>query len=323
MHQFKKASMSADEMVTARENIAEAFNVVKGEHGKLDRAGVKKLKEMEWELGELIIQTVNDTVALTDPTPFFADVMQGDIRNQYVWQEVSSALRVVDRARGTKPQSQRLSWTEYGIKTSAKEIMVEVPLEQLASGRYDAALIADVMAEAINRYKVGQVLDLLDAGVTAGNDRSGQSGYTRRYTGLTAANLDNAIDGLMDEGMMPTIFGRWLALTDIRSFAGWATTGSDAALREFEQRGMVGSYHGAPIVVLADKYNRRTGGHVIRYDRAYVASGQKGMIWMEKDNSFLNFADTNVAESVYRVRIAFEFGALVHDPFQYRIITVS
>jgi hypothetical protein len=321
-HKFKAASRTTDEMTADRLKIAEAFAPV-SEGGKYNRSGAQKVKEMEWEIGQLVIELMNDQVAVTDPTPLFADVVQGDIRDEYVWQEVTSAVRVVDRARGSKPQSQRLQFHEYGIKTSAKEVNIEVPLEQIASGRYNPQLIADVMAEAITRHKVAAVLDSLDAGVTAGNDRSGKAGFTRRYTGLTAANLDNAIDGLMDEGMTPTIYGRWLALNGIRNFAGWATSGSDAALREIETRGMVGSYHGSPIVTLQDKYSRRVQSHVIRYDRAYVASGQKGMIWMEKDNAFLDYVETLPAEGVYRIGTRFEYGFLVWDPFQYRIITVA
>ncbi len=322
-HQFKTASRTAEEMKADSLKVAEAFEPVKGKGGKVDQNGVKKVQEMQWEIAELVVELMNDTVSVTDPTPLFADVMQGDIRNEYIWQEVSSAIRVVDRARGSKPQSQRLAFSEYGITTSAKEVNIEVPLEQIASGRYNPALIADVLAEAVTRHKVAALLDGLDAGVTAGNDRSGKAGYTRRYTGLTAANLDNAVDGLMDEGQTPSIFGRWLALTPIRSFAGWATTGSDAALKQFEDRGLVGAYHGAPIVTLQDKYSRRTQSHVIRYDRVYMASGQKGMIWMEKDNSFLNYVETLPAEGVYRIGTRFEYGMLVWDPFQYRVITVA
>lgn len=322
-HQFKTASRNAEDMTSDRLKVAEAFEPVKGKGGKYDPLGAKKVKEMEWEIGQLVIELMNDVVAVTDPTPFFADVQQGDIRDEYVWQEVSSTIRVVDRARGSKPQSQRLAFHEYGITTGMKEVNIEVPLEQIASGRYNPQLIADVMAEAITRHKAAALLDGLDAGVTSGADRSAKAGFTRRYTGLTAANLDNAIDGLMDEGMVPTIYGRWLALNQIRSFAGWATSGSDAALREFETRGMVGAYHGAPIVTLQDKYSRRTAAHAVRYDRAYIASGQKGMIWMDKDVSFLNYVETLPAEGVYRIGTRFEYGFLVWDPYQYRIITVA
>jgi len=323
MNQFKTASRTGEEMKLAQAKVAEAFNQVKGTDGKLNKLGVRQLKEMEWELGELIVQLMDDTVATTDPTGFLVDLQSGDIANDYIWQEVSSALRIVDRAYGSKPNSQRLSFSEYQIHTSGKEVVVEVPLEQIASGRYNPALIAEVMAEAVTRWKIGFVLSGIDAAVTAVPDRSGASGYVLRYTGMTEGNLKMAVNGLLDEAETPAIFGRHVALAAIQGFAGWATSGSDAALREFETRGMVGQYLGAPIVSLRDRFSKRTNSHVIPNDRAYLASGTKGAILMEKDVSFLNFSEVLPAESVYRVGIRLEVGMLVYDPYQYRVITVT
>jgi len=323
MIQFKTASRTGEEMKLAQAKVAEAFNQVKGTDGKLNKLGVRQLKEMEWELGELIIQLMDDTVATTDPTAFLVDVMSGDIANEYVWQEVSAALRIVDRANGSKPNSQRLTFSEYQIHTAGKELVVEVPLEQVASGRYNPALIAEVMAEAVTRWRIGFVLAGLDAGVPSAVDRSGASGFSLRYTGMTEGNLKNAVNGLLDESETPAIFGRHVALAAIQGFAGWATSGSDAALREFETRGMVGQYLGAPIISLRDRFSKRTNSHVIPANRAYLSSGTKGAILMEKDVSFLNFSEVLPAESVYRVGIRMDLGLLVYDPYQYRIITVT
>lgn len=322
MYQFKTASRNPEEMKLAQSKVVEAFDMIKNQDGSIRKSGVRELKNLEMEIGELIIQLMNDQVEITDPTPFFVDPVEGDIRNDYVWQEVSAALRVVDRAYGSKPKSQRLTFTEFSMVTQPKEIAVEVPLEQIASGRYNPGLISEVLAEAVNRWRVGNILDSLDTAVTAVADRTGKAGYVLRYTGLTDANLDKAIDGLQDEGNSPTIFARHVALVGIRAFTGWASTGSDAALREFEMRGMVGSYHGAPIVSLRDRFSRRVNNHLIRNDRIYMASGTKGAIYMKKDMSFLNFSEVLPAESVYRVGIRLEEGLKVWDPYQYRIITV-
>ena len=323
MKGFKTASRSAEEMKLASDKIVEAFSVIKNKDGSVNKSGIQQLDAMKWQLAELIVQLMQDQVTLTDPTPFMAEVLTGDIRNQYVWQRVESAIRVVDRAYGSKPQSQRLSFTEYGMTRSHKEVIVEVPLEEIASGRYNPALISEVMAEAVRNHKITALLDALDAGITAVADRTGKAGYVLRYTGLTEGNLKNAINGLQDEGFAPTIFGRHIALAGIAEFPGWSSNGSEAALREIEQRGMVGSYRGANIVSLRDNFNRRTNAHVIRNDRIYMASGQKGMIWMDEDVSFLDFAEVLPAEGVFRVGTRFQYGILRHDPYQYRVITVA
>lgn len=323
MHQFKMASRSEEQLALAEATIAEAFEVVKGKGGTYDRAGARKLKDMEWELGELIIQVMNDRVALTDPTPLMVDVIDGELGDDYVWQEVTSSLRVVERAYGSKPTSQRLNFTEFDIKTTPREVVVEVPLEQIASGRYTPGMISEVMADTVNRYRISNVLDSIDAGVTAVADRTGKSGYVLRYTGLTEANLDNAVDGLLDEGEGATIYGRHIALAPIRQFAGWSTMGTDAALREFETRGMVGSYNGANVVSLRDRWSRRVNAHLIRADRLYMANAIKGAVHLRRNVSFLDFAEVLPAEGLFRVGTRIEDGTLVWNPYQYRILTVA
>lgn len=323
MAKFKMASRSADEMQLAKQKLTEAFEVVKGPQGKLNRKGVQKLKEMEWDIAELVIQLMNDEILLTDPTPFMVDVSDQAYADNYVWQEPSAAFRVVDRAVGSKPLSTRMTFKEYGVRTFQKEVVAEVPLEQIASGRYNASDLSSALAEATNRYRIGFILDSIDAAVPSGADRSNKSGYTLRYTNLTEANLKNAVNGLMDEGMTPSIFGRHLALQAIQDFAGYTTNASDAALREFEQRGMVATYLGAPIVRLQDKFSKKFNSHVIRFDRVYLGSGEKGAVYVRKDVSFLDFVETDIAEGVFRVGTRIEDGLVMTDPYQYRIITVS
>lgn len=316
---FRTASRTADEMKTAKEALNDEFSIVRGANGSLNRKAVKELEDSKWELAELIIQLIDDEVAATDPTPFLAEVVSGDIRNEYIWQEVTSDLRVVTRAYGTKPTSQRLQFTEFPITTTHREVVVEIPLEEVASGRVTPQLVSEVMADTIIRFRISNLLDSLDAGVASGADRSGVAGYTLRYSGLTAANLDKAIDGIMDESEDPTIFGRHIALAPaIRGFSGYA----DLTQKEFDERGVIGRYHGANIVSLRDKYSRRAGSHVIRSDRAYLASGTKGAIFMEKDVSFLDFVEIIPRTSTFTVGTRIEDGLLVWDPFQYRIIEV-
>lgn len=322
MHRFKTASRSADEMTIAKAKIVEAFDLVKGPNGSVNKSGIKELKAMEMELGELIIQLMNDTVALTDPTPFLVDDATGTYGNDYVWQEVSAALRVVDRAIGSKPRSQRLDFSEFSISTGQKEIVMEVPLEQIASGRYNPGMIAEVMADALNRYRISFILDSIDTAVTAVQDHTGRAGYNLRYTGLTDVNLDRAVDGLHDEGGPPVVYGRHIALVPIRAFTGWSSIGSDAALEEFRLRGMIGNYNGAQVVSLNDQWSRRSAAHLIRSDRLYLANGMKGAMYMRKDVSFLDFAEVLPAEGLYRVGTRIEDGIKVWNPHAYRVVTV-
>ena len=317
---FKTAARTPDELIASKKALNEAFDIVKGSRkGEMNRKALQKLEENKFELAELILQVVNDTVLSTDPTPFLVDQVEGDLGNNYVWQELDSTLRVVSRSYGTKPLSQRLTFKEYGMTTSHKEIAVTIPLEQIAVGRITPSQVTDAMAEAINRYRITTILDGIDAAVTAVADHTGLGGYVLRYVSLSQANLDKAINGLLDESASPTIFGRHIALAPaIQGFTGF----SDETKRELEVRGMIGTYRGAPVVSLRDQFHKREGGHLIRKDRVWLTSGTKGARFMTKDVSFLDYSVVDPRSSTFEVGTRLEDGLLVHDAQQYRIIEV-
>jgi len=321
MPNFQVANRTLDELSAHKAELDAMFDVVKGAHGKLDVAGVKEIEADRYEIAQLVVQLISDQATVSDPSAFFVDTVQGDIRDSYIWQELhpDAALRVVNRALGSKPLAQRLFFKEFGMSTSQTELAVAIPLEDVAAGRITPSLVVERMAAAVNRYRVGMILNAIDAGVTAGPDQTGVAGYTLRYTGgLTAANLDKAIDGLQDNSETPSIFGRHIYLAPaIRAFTGW----SDLTKREFETRGVIGTYNGAPVITLQDQYSRPDAGHVIPADRAYIAGGTKGAIHMQKDVSYLNYSLVDPRTATFETGLRMEEGVLVWKPYAYRMIT--
>jgi len=316
---FKTASRSVEDLKTAKQELDDIFSVVKGSNGRINPRGLKELDNGRWEISELIVQLIRDQYLLTDPTPMLAEMVTGDIRDNYVFREQDSTLRVVGRALGTKPLSQRITFTEYGMVTSQREVAVEVPLEEIAAGAITASQITENMAAALNRAKISMVLDAIDAACTAIADRSGVAGYVLRYSGLTQSNLDMAIDGLYDEAESPFITARHIALyPTLRGFSGW----SQDTLRELEMRGVVGQYRGASIIPLRDQYSKIDGAHLIPSDRVYLAGATKGAKVMDKDVSFLNWSMIDPRSSTFGTGLRVEWGTLVHDAYQYRIIEV-
>jgi hypothetical protein len=315
---FKTASRSPEELKTAKQTLNEMIvDVVRGPNGRYNPKGVMKLAENRFEIAELIVQLIQDEVSTSDPLPFLVEEVEGDIKNQYIWQQMTSALKVVSRAYGSKPLSQRLTFKEFSMSTSHKELAVELPLEEIASGRTTPSIVAEQMAFAVNRYRISNVLDTLDAAITVVADRTAKAGYVLRYVGLTKGNLDKAIDGLADESDTPTIMGRHIALFPaIESFGGW----SQETLRDFETRGQIGKYRGANIVQLVDGYAKVVGTHVLRNDRVYIAGAAKGAKFMTKDVSFLNYANVDERTATFNTGIRLEDGLLVWDPYRYRII---
>lgn len=318
---FKKAQLSPTDFKTATQELDELFASLKPANGRkgLNPAGMKELEARKFDVAALIVQLINDQYTVTDPSPFLVTTQDGDIRDNYLFQKLDSNLRVVNRSYGTKPLSQRLFFKEYSISTSMKETAVEVPLEELASGRVTTAMITAQIANAIRRYKIGGVLDGINAGVSSGADRTGAAGYTLRYTGFTQGNLDKAIDGLLDEAESASVFGRHIAYAPtMRTFPDYLDSGllSD----QMSIHGVIGQYHNANIVTLRDEFSKVDASHLISKDRVWVASSVPGAIWMNKDVSFLNWSILDPRTSSFGVGVRLEDGILVHDPYQYRII---
>lgn len=315
----KTASRTIESLAEAKKEMDELFGIVKGKNRKANTSAIKKIDENRFELAELVTSIIEDTVTITDPTPLLVDLIDGDIKNDYLWRELDSSLRVVNRAYGTKPLSQRLLFKEFSMQTSMKEVAVEISLEEIAAGSTTASQVTDAIASAINRYRIAAVLDGIDAGVTAVADRTGVAGYLLRYAGFTQSNLDMAIDGLLDEDATPSVMGRHVAMNPaIRGFTGW----SDEVTNELNLRGVIGQYHGANVVTLRDGFSKPDNAHVIRKDRVYLASGTKGAFWMNKDVSFLNWAVVEPRSSTFGTGVRIEDGILVWDPYRYRIIEV-
>lgn len=320
MHNFKTASRTPEALQSAKDELDDIFSIVKDvkKDGRLNPKAVGELDKNRYELAELILEIVNDELLLTDPAPFLVDSRSGVFGDKYIFQELDSALRVVARSYGTKPLSQRLWFKEYELVTSMKEVAVEVPLEEVAIGRITPSLVAEQMALAIQRDRINLILTAIDNGVTAVNDRTGIAGYTLRYTTFDVTNLDRAIDGMLDEDEQPVILSRHIALAPtIRGFSGW----SDDVVEEFNRRGVIGTYHGAQVVSLRDKFLKTTGEHIVPNNRIYLAStGRKGAIYQSKDVGFLDWAMVDPRTSTFGVGTRIEDGVLVHDPQLYRII---
>lgn len=319
---FKTASRTAAEIADHKSKLDEVFKAAVGsdKKGRLDPKGLKELEDNKFEIAALVVQLIEDQVALTDPIPFMVDRRSYGLQDQILFQEWRANLKVTKRAYGTKALSQRMTKQEWAMTTSSKELAVEIPLEEIAAGATTVSDVINTMAEAVNRYRIGMVCDAIDAGVPASTaDRSGKAGFTLRYAGLSKDNLEKALDGLKDDGEVPTIFARHTALYPaIRAFTGY----SQDTLREFETRGVVGTFQGSNIVTMIDKYSRKFAGHVLRNDRVYIAGATKGAVMADVDMSFMNYADVLTREGVFTTGVRLEDGVLVWNPYAYRIVEV-
>lgn len=325
---FKTGRLDADQLTDAKKELDSIFGIVReaalASRSKKPTTSVyKKLEADKFEIAELVFLVLQEQFLLADPMALFVDQVDGDFRNDYLWREkgADSGLRVINRAYGTKPISQRLTYKEFSIATAPKEIAVEIPLEQIAAGSTTASEVTEAIAIALVRDRLGFLLETLDAGITAVADRSGKAGFVLRYSGFTQGNTDNAIDGLLDEAESPTVLGRWATLAPtIRTFTGW----SDDYDAELNSRGIVGTYHGAQILPLRDQANKYYNNeHIVPLNRVYMAGGTKGAIWMDKDMSFLNWSMLDQRTATFGTGMRLEYGMLMYDAYRYRLIEAA
>lgn len=314
---FKTANRTPEQRAAKKRDLDELFVAAcKGKNGQLNRAGMREIGRRRWELAELIVELVEDEVRVTDPLPFLVDRKTQGFTDQRIIREHQGTLKVTKRSYGTKPLSQRLTATERSLTTSHSEIAVELPLEEIASGATTPSMVIEAMALAITRRRVAMVLDALDAAIPASADRTGVSGYTLRYTGFTSANVAKAIDGMRDDGMEPTIFGRHIALyPELRGFVG-----SEEGKFQQEERGVVGRFLGAPVVSLIEKFDKRLGAQLIRKDRIWLAGDTKGATLYDVDVSFLNWSLLDERTATFGAGIRLQDGVDVHNPYVYRVI---
>jgi len=317
--EFKTGKWTREKLETAKQELDAIFaEAVKGPGGSFNRKSVQAIQEARFDIADLIINIVEETFLLTDPTALLVDSTTGNLGDIELYREQSSALRMVNRAIGSKPISQRLQFNERNIVTAQKEVAVEVPLEKVASGSVTPSQMATNMAIAIQRDRISTTVQAIDDAVSATPDRTGLSGWNLRYTGFTQPNFDKAIDGIMDESESPTVFGRHSVLAPtIRAFTGFGLENLDI----LTERGIIGSYHGAGILTVKDQYNKYVGSHVIRNDRAYVVGGTKGAISKTVDVGFLDYVTVDERTATFAAGRRVEYGTLVWDPLRYRVIT--
>jgi hypothetical protein len=115
MPNFKAASWTLDEVKTAKQELDNIFKEVVGEKGKFNHRSVQKINDARFDIAELIIRIVEETVLLTDPVGFLVDQEDGVLGDRKIFQRINSALRVVNRSPASKPLSQRFTWREFEI----------------------------------------------------------------------------------------------------------------------------------------------------------------------------------------------------------------
>jgi hypothetical protein len=142
--------------------------------------------------------------------------------------------------------------------------------------------------------------------------------------GLTQANLDAAISGVRDTiqpngvGMPPvTIVGRAAMIDKVASFL---PTFAPTAVEEIRQRGFIGRYKGAQVVVL-NRYTDEDGLSYTPANELWVFGGTMGKFALYGGTQVKSWDENTVDYRHYRARK--DIGGLINHPEQVRRIVDS
>lgn len=310
---LRTASMAADEIREAKDALNEKMRSYKsvGEFNK-DTEGV-------YLVGTLVRQLADADFREIDPMPLLFNSATGPgLGNQLEIEEWVNTSRVVERSLGGKPRTFTAHKMVYDVALQDFRLDFAFELEQVLTGQMKAEVWVDHMAEAISRHNVATGLSALDLACAVGvKDAYGRDVRTNvAATKVDQASLDAAIERLGDVNPDLTIAGRYSALFPLLGFDGY----SDVALEEIRKAGMIGTYKGAKVVVLRDKYNPFFKKPTVPLNRIYIAGGEKGGTFYEEDMSLMNYETVDVEEQHFRVGTKLRSTYRVFKPWQYHVI---
>jgi len=274
-----------------------------------------------WQAAELVRQLATNEFSLMDPTDMFFNRVTGPALGDWVEiEEYVNTSKVVQRSLGGKPRVYTPHKNKYTYTMEDWRLDFGFELEKIATGQMDVRLWVTQMAESLSRFYVEGALDTIDAAVLVGTtDAYGRSCRTQKATAVDDTTIDTALKRLGDINENLVIAGRYYALYPLFKLTGY----SDVALEEFRNRGAIGRFRGASIVVLRDNYNAFFGTPSIPVDRIYLAGSEKGGILAETDMSSMNYETIDTEEQHFRVGVKGRTSFNIFKPWRYHVIEIT
>lgn len=309
---LRTASRTPDQISEAIGALNEKLNSYK------DIGSLAADTEFVYKAGMLVRQLAEDQFRLTDPTDLLLERKTGPALGDHVeLEEWVNTSRVVQRSLGGKPKVFIPHKAKYGFALKDWRIDFGFMLERVATGQLDAGVWVRQMAESISRFYVSNALDAIDNACAPGvQDVYGRAVRTDSDPDDLGIAIDEALRRLGDVNSNVVIVGRYYALYPL--FAEDILT--DSVAEEFRQRGAIGKFRGATLVVLRDDYNRFYGQPAVRADRIYIAGAEKGGFVAETDLSAWNYTTVDQEELHFRVGTKGRTGFHVFKPWLYHVI---
>jgi hypothetical protein len=314
---LRTASRTKDDMDEAIATLNEKFNSYKS------IGALQADQEFVYKAGELVRQLAEDMFLMSDPTDLIYERRAGPQLGQwYEFEEHVNTARVVQRSLGGKPRVFTPHKKKYEIQPEDWRVDFGFKLELIGTGQIDVRVWVEQMADAISRYYVEQGLNALDIACAAGvEDAHGRPVRTVvNADDVTTTGINEALRRLGDVNPDTMIIGRYYALYPLFSMD---SSLSEVSHEEFRQRGAIGRFRGATVVVLRDSYNPFYKKASVPVDRIYIAGGEKGAVLSETNMSSFNYSTVDPEELHFRVGTKGRTSFDVFKPWKYHVIEIA
>lgn len=275
-----------------------------------------------YKAGTLIRQLAEDKFRGSDPTDMILTRITGAALGDWLeFEESVNTAKVVERSLGGKPRVFTPHKNVYPITPTDWRIDFGFELERVATGQIDVRIWVDQMAEAISRYYITSVLSALDTACASGvTDMYSRAVRTEVATNVDETSIDAALRRLGDVNEDTIIMGRYYALYPIFKLT---NSVNEIASEEFRQRGAIGKFRGATVVVLRDNYNPFFASSSIPADRIYLTGSEKGGVLAETDMSSMNYSTVDPEEQHFRVGTKGRVAFTIFKPWRYHVIEIT
>lgn len=313
---LRTAQRTADEVKEAIDALNAQFNAYPS------IGAIAADTDFVYKAGELIRQLAVDKFMGSDPTDLILTRIAGAPLGDWLeFEEHVNTAKVVERSLGGKPRVFTAHKNAYTITPSDWRLDFGFELEKVATGQIDVNIWVDHMAEAISRYYVSSVLSTIDTACASGvTDAYSRAVRTSVSTNVDETTIDAALRRLGDVNENTIIMGRYYALYPLFKLT---NSVNQIASEEFRQRGAIGKFRGATVIVLRDNYNPFFSSATVPANRIYLAGSEKGGVLAETDMTAFNYSVVDPEEQHFRVGTKGRTAFSIFKPWRYHVIEIT
>jgi len=240
------------------------------DYNNMNSAAIDKIQE----IAQTVLEKVKRGVKVYDPIPTMFNKTKGEMGKKVEAHEIEGA-KVYGFTYGAVRRVSSLKHKTYTVDTAPSAVHLEIPVEQLKTGRYTTADLVFNATQAILRDKIALAYNTLNTAYVNGTTYTTDNGGGGS---LAQVPVNTAIDKVADyEGGSITLIGRGKVVAPISDFVGSSTTGglSDAALEEVRRQGFLSYYRGANIIRLSYVKDEVYGLEPFGTANVFVLSAEK------------------------------------------------